>query len=119
MKLQHEIVDATKMRSLGIVLLFVVLSSVGCTSPSGTESPPGFGNVSLTSWQQRYVSIGPKYRNIRVCNDIRSNGSVIATIHTGRSKTLAPSACLTDRGDSFVVQNQGGSSVRVNYSVVS
>jgi hypothetical protein len=106
----------TKTRSLGIVLLFVVLSGVGCTSPSGTAGAPGFGNVSLTSWQQRYVSIGPKYLNIRVCNDIRSNGPVIATIRSGWSRTLAPSACLTDRGDSFVVQNQGGSSVRVNYS---
>jgi len=102
--------------SFGAAILFVALSAAGCASPSGTEGGPGPGNISLTSWQQRHVSIGPQYRNIRVCNDIRSNGPVIATIRTGWSKTLPPSACLKDRGDSFLVQNQGGSSVRVNYS---
>ena len=106
-----------KAWSFGAAILIVALSTAGCTSPSGTEGAPGFGNVSLTSWQARNVSIGPKYRNIRVCNDGASNGPVIATIRTGWSRTLSPGACLKDRGNSFLVENQGGSSVRVTYGV--
>jgi len=101
----------------GVAMLFVALSAAGCATPSGTQGAPGFGNVSLTSWQMRDVSIGPRYRNLRVCNDSASNGPVVVTIRYGWSRTLNPGACLKDRGNSFLVENQGGSSVRVTYGV--
>jgi len=100
----------------GVAIFLVALGAAGCTSPSGTQGTPGFGNVSLASWQARDVSIGPKYRNLRVCNDMASNGPVVVTIRYGWSRTLNPGACLKDRGNSFLVENQRGSPVRVTYN---
>ena len=105
-----------KAWSFRVAILMVALSAAGCTLPSGTEGAPGFGNVSLASWQARDVSIGPKYRNLRVCNDMASNGPVVVTIRYGWSRTLNPGACLKDRGNSFLVENQRGSPVRVTYN---
>jgi hypothetical protein len=68
-----------------------------------------FGSVTLAPGQVRLVSIGATYRTIRVCNDLTSSGSVIATIRTGSSRTLSPGECIQDSGNMFSLQNRSAS----------
>jgi len=82
---------------------------------AGSALGQTFGSVTLSPGQSRQISIGPAYRNIRVCNDLTSRGSVIATIRAGWSRTLSPGECMEDSGNSFYLQNRSGSSALIDY----
>src|SRR5690348_7925647 len=42
-----------------------------------------FGTVSLKEGESRRISIGPTFRDMRVCNDLKSAGSVMIKVGAG------------------------------------
>ena len=74
-----------------------------------------FGSVTLSPGQSRQISIGPGYRNIRICNDVTSGGSVVGAVRTGWSRTLSPGECMQDYGNTFYLQNRSSSPALVEY----
>jgi hypothetical protein len=74
-----------------------------------------FGTVTLAPGQARQISIGPAYHNIRICNDMTSGGSVIATMREGSPRILLPGECLLGRENLFYLENRSGSPALIQY----
>jgi hypothetical protein len=73
------------------------------------------GSVVLAPGQNRQISVGPIYRMIKICNDLTSNGSVIATIRAGSPRTLSPGECMQDSWNMFYLENRSASSALIEY----
>lgn len=75
-----------------------------------------FGTVTLAPGQDRQVSIGPTYRNIRICNDMMSAGSVIVTVREGSPRDLSPGECMQARESVFYFENRSGFPAMIKYA---
>ena len=78
-----------------------------------------FGNVTLQSGEARTVSIGPTFRDLRVCNDAKSAGSVKVTIGSSWQRTLIPGQCAQDRGNMIAFQNGIRGIGRITYRALA
>jgi hypothetical protein len=86
----------------------------GCGAP-GQQTTGEFGTVSLKAGETRQVQTGYVYRNMRVCNDAESAGSISATIDDHVPHELLPGVCAEDLGNSVLLVNHGSSLARVTY----
>jgi hypothetical protein len=95
------------MRESSYALLALFLLS-GCTSAGtadGSIASAGFGSFTLAPGETRSIRTGALYREIRICNDVSSAGTVEATVSNGPAMQLAPGICARDNGDSFTLRN--------------
>ena len=83
---------------------------------AGSAFGQTFGTVTLAPGQARQISIGPSYRNIRICNDMRSYGSVIATVREGSPRALLPGECMQARESLFYLENRSGFPALIEYT---
>ncbi len=91
-----------------ILLALLLLSGCatgGASSPGGSTAYGGFGAFTLAPGETRTIRTGATYREIRVCNDVGSGGTVQAIVSNGAAMQLAPGICARDNGDSLTLTN--------------
>jgi hypothetical protein len=80
-------------------------ASAGSTSEGGSIASAGFGSFTLAPGESRSFRTGAIYREIRVCNDVGSSGTVEATVSSGTPMQLAPGICARENGDNLTLHN--------------
>ena len=78
---------------LTTILLFMILA---CLFPDNAFSQT-FGTITLKPTESRRISIGPTFRDLRVCNDLTSTGSVM--IKVGSSFERLPLQVMVNVAD--------------------
>jgi hypothetical protein len=87
----------------------------GALSSSGEASAQQATSFTLAPGETRSFNIG-FYREIRVCNNVGSAGTVDMTVGGQPSTTLAPGVCWRNSGDSLVLHNGSAGSVTGVYN---
>ena len=95
--------------------LVAVLIAVAAT-PAHSQT---FGTVTLQIGEARTVSIGPTFRDLRVCNDAKSAGTVKVTIGSSWQRSLVPGQCAQDRGNMIAFQNGIRGIGRITYRALA
>jgi hypothetical protein len=85
-------------------------------SPAHSQT---FGTVTLQAGEARTISIGPTFRDLRVCNDLKSAGSVKVTIGSSWQRSLVPGQCAQDRGNMIAMQNGIRGIGRITYRALA
>jgi hypothetical protein len=65
-----------------------------------------FGSFRLKSGEAAEFQAGPRFLNLRVCNDVASSGSIIVEIGDGASRKIGPGECTDGPGDRIRIQNR-------------
>ncbi len=102
-------------RALVTILVFMLLATL---FPDGARGQT-FGTITLRPSESRRVSIGPTFRDLRVCNDLKSTGSVMIKVGSGFERTLRPGQCGQDRGNFIYFQNLASGTARITYRALA
>ena len=82
-------------------------------------APPAFATVGgaarLAANETRQVSISPRYRWLRVCNDSTSVGTVTVNIGNQAGRLLLPGWCAQNPGGSLAIKNDKTGPAFVTY----
>ncbi len=103
------------MPILTAIFLFGFLASLF----PGTAFAQTFGTITLRPSESRRVSIGPTFRDLRVCNDLTSTGSVMIKVGSGFERTLRVGQCAQDRGNFIYFQNLASGTARISYRALA
>ena len=95
-----------------VFLVLVILSS-------GDAHAQTFGTVTLKQSETRQISIGPTFRDMRVCNDLKSTGSVVIRVGSSFERTLRVGQCAQDRGNMIYFRNLAPGISRITYRALS
>jgi hypothetical protein len=95
--------------------VIVLLASI----PAGNAHAQTFGTVTLKQGETRQISIGPTFRDMRVCNDLKSVGSVIIKVGSSFERTLRVGQCAQDRGNMIYFRNLAAGISRITYRALS
>ena len=87
------------------LLLLSGCASPGSSSEEGSTASAGFGSFTLAPGESRSFRTGAIYREIRVCNDVGSSGTVEATVSSGTPMQLGPGICARENGDNLTLRN--------------
>ena len=90
-----------RQRLLGFVF---IAATAGLFSARAAEAQE-FGSFTLKPGETRSFRIGATYRNIRLCNDAESAGTLDATIGDHDMIHLAPGLCAEQSGDTILLHN--------------
>jgi hypothetical protein len=96
-------------------LVTIVLASVS----AGNAHAQTFGTVTLKQSETRQISIGPTFRDMRVCNDLKSTGSVVIKVGSSFERTLRVGQCVEDRGNMIFFRNLASGISRITYRALS
>ena len=97
---------------LAFILLSACASGFGdSSSPAGSIASVGNGSFALAPGQTRSIHIGGLYRELRVCNNTDSSGTLEAAVSSRPPFQLAPGVCWREYGDSVTVRNVSSSAV--------
>jgi hypothetical protein len=107
--------DLSRRPSFAAALLLAAFAS---TLP-GSALGQTFGNVTLVAGQSRQISIGPTFRDLRVCNDLTSTGEVVVKIGSSWDRTLKPGLCAQDRGNMIYFRNLTLGTAKITYRSLS
>ena len=100
---------------LTTILLFMILA---CLFPDNAFSQT-FGTITLKPTESRRISIGPTFRDLRVCNDLTSTGSVMIKVGSSFERTLRAGQCAQDRGNFIYFQNLASGTARISYRALA
>src|ERR1700690_2413768 len=98
-------------RALAIVVLMNMLP--------GEAHGRTFGTVALKQGETRQISIGPTFRDMRVCNDLKSTGPVVIKVGSSWERTLRVGQCAEDRGNMIYFRNLASGIARITYRALS
>ena len=91
---------------------FLAATLYGCASGAigggGSTGINGSGTFMLAPGESRTILVATTYRNIRICNDVGSSGTIEAAIGDYPAVTLQPSLCnnnMGQYGDRITVHN--------------
>jgi hypothetical protein len=96
----------------------LILAAFASTLPRNALSQT-FGNLTLGAGQSRQISIGPTFRDMRVCNDLKSTGQVVVKIGSSWDRTLKPGHCAQDRGNMIYFRNLTLGTAKITYRSLS
>ena len=95
-----------------LLLPFLAATLYGCASGAtgggGGTGINGSGTFTLAPGESRTILVATTYRNIRICNDVGSSGTIEAAIGDYPAVTLQPSMCnnnMGQYGDRITVHN--------------
>jgi hypothetical protein len=95
-----------------LLMPFLAVTLYGCasgaTSGGGSVGINGAGTFTLAPGESRTILVATTYRNIRICNDVGSSGTIEAAIGDYPAVTLQPSVCnnnMGQYGDRITVHN--------------
>jgi len=64
-----------------------------------------FGSFHLKSGEDASFPAGPRYLNLRVCNDVASSGAIAVAIGSYNPRTIGPGECTDALGDHIRIRN--------------
>jgi hypothetical protein len=70
-----------------------------------------FGSFRLKPGEATDIQAGPRYLNLRVCNDVASSGSVGVTIGDSEPRAIGPGECTDSLGDKVRIQSRADGEV--------
>lgn len=95
-----------------LLMPFLAATLYGCASGAtgggGSTGINGAGTFTLAPGESRTILVATTYRNIRICNDVGSSGTIEAAIGDYPAVTLQPSMCnnnMGQYGDRITVDN--------------
>jgi hypothetical protein len=105
------------MKQPGILarLAAALVAAVVITMAAGTAHSQNFGAITLGMGESRTVSIGPTFRDLRVCNDATSAGQVVVKIGSSWDRRLSPGQCAQDRGNMIALRNGIRGTAKITY----
>lgn len=106
------------MRLVRLALAGLVVSVLASMS-MGNAHAQTFGTVTLGKGEIRQISIGPTFRDMRVCNDLTSTGSVVIKVGSSFERTLRAGQCAQDRGNMIYFRNLAPGTSRITYRALS
>jgi hypothetical protein len=80
-------------------------------SPGGSAFAGPYGSFRLKAGETADFQTGPRYLNLRVCNDVASSGSIVVTIGDRQSRSIGPGECTDNPGDHIRIQNRAAGEV--------
>jgi hypothetical protein len=96
-------------------LVIIVLASLSVSSAHAQT----FGTVTLKPGETRQISIGPTFRDMRVCNDLKSTGSVVVRVGSSFERTLRVGQCAQDRGNMINFRNLSSGISTITYRALA
>jgi hypothetical protein len=75
------------------------------------------GAAVLAPGEAKSVRINGVYRDIRVCNDVESLGTIVVVISRHAPVRLAPGFCIWGGGDRVSLRNESGGTAAAIYQV--
>jgi hypothetical protein len=96
-------------------LVIIVASGIAAGNAHGQT----FGTVTLRQSETRQISIGPTFRDMRVCNDLTSTGPVVIKVGSSWERTLRAGQCAQDRGNMIYFRNLAAGTSRITYRALS
>ncbi len=100
------------MRMTPIIAGFAALL-LGAESHAGSDS----GTPALAPGETFSVRINGVYRDIRVCNDVSSAGSLTVIIGNHEPVVQTPGTCHFSHGDRISLRNDSSGALRATYLV--
>ena len=91
---------------------------MGASLISGQAGAAYVGTVNLRAGETRTIDMGATGRNLRVCNDFFSSGSVLVTIGDNLPHSLSPGLCAEDIGDRMVIQSHSTGLATVDFKSI-
>src|ERR1700747_3001081 len=85
----------------------VVLTLIGSSLLAEGAIAADYGSFHVRRAETKEISIGPTARELRVCNDFESGGTLIITLGGHEPHVLPPGLCADDIGDTIAASNQG------------
>ena len=76
------------------------------------------GSLALGAGQRQEIYVGTTAKNMRVCNDFSSQGSVLATIAGNPGHDLSPGQCAEDIGDRVAFENHSSGGATIMYRAI-
>ena len=67
-----------------------------------------YGSFRVGPAERKEIVIGPTARELRVCNDFESGGTLVIVLGGHEPHVLPPGLCADDIGDTITASNQGG-----------
>ena len=101
-----------KIPMLGAIAL------IGAGLISGPAFGAEFGMVSLRAGERHDIDIGSTGRNLRVCNDYFSAGSILVTIGDHQAHDLSPGICTEENGARMIVESHASGPATVNFQPI-
>ena len=96
-------------------LAATIVAALVTTMTAGTAHSQTFGAITLGMGETRTVSIGPTFRDLRVCNDATSAGEVVVKIGSSWDRRLSPGRCAQDRGNMIALRNGIRGTAKITY----
>lgn len=96
---------------IGPALTLIVLAVTTGAAVAGSGSP------TLAPGETRIIHTGQVYRDIKLCNESQSQGSLLAIIGGNEAVLLAPGMCARQPGDTMTLSNESAGSVVLTYLV--
>jgi len=93
-------------RSLSLAIVFFLSAILAGRAAQAQDA----GSFTLKPGETRSLTIG-FYREIRVCNNVGSGGTLDMTVGGRPSTSLAPGVCWREFGDSLVLANASNGAV--------
>jgi len=104
-----------RLARLAFASLVIVLASMF----AGNAHAQTFGTVALKQGETRQISIGPTFRDMRVCNDLKSTGPVVIKVGSSFERTLRTGQCAQDRGNMIYFRNLASGIARITYRALA
>jgi hypothetical protein len=98
--------------------MLATIALLGLCLAHGPAAAATFGSVTLQPGELRKIDIGPTGRNLRVCNEIASAGTVVVVIGDNAPHALSPGLCAEDLGARMTVQSHAGGTATVDYKAI-
>jgi hypothetical protein len=86
----------------------VVVALVGSSLLAEWAIAVDYGSFHVGPAETKEIVIGPTARELRVCNDFESGGTLIISLGGHEPHVLRPGLCADDIGDTITASNQGG-----------
>ena len=93
-----------------------VIAAGFLAAPAGAGQ---FGSFHLKPGEVADIEAGPRYSNLRVCNDVASSGSIEVAIGDGDSREIDAGECTDRRGDHIRIRNRASGEVAGVYQPFS
>jgi hypothetical protein len=104
-----------KPARIQVRLAAAIVAALVSSMAAGTAHSQTFGAVTLGMGESRTVSIGPTFRDLRVCNDATSAGEVVVKIGSSWDRRLSPGRCAQDRGNMIALRNGIRGTAKITY----
>lgn len=106
------------MKIVALARISVLGTLLGASTFGGQAFAANFGTITLIAGETQAIDIGATGRNMRVCNDLSSAGSVLVTVGGNAPHELSPGLCAEDMGNRLLVHSQASGIATVDFKPI-